>query len=167
MKKLKVVLVGTNAVGKTSLVNRYTRNLFSNTYLNTIGCDIYVKNVEIQGEACKLVIHDLGGRLEFRDFRCKCLENADIVMVVFALDDRATYDLKGYIDDVLAMPTKPTWVIVGNKMDLVDVGKLDLSPVNTVAEKHGVPLYFTSAKENKNVHDVFLALVERRATPGA
>ncbi|MEX2683529.1 MAG: GTP-binding protein [Candidatus Sigynarchaeota archaeon] len=162
MIRLKVVLVGTNAVGKTSLVNRYTRNLFANTYLNTIGCDIYIKNVEFQGEACKLVIHDIGGQLEFRGFRRKCLENADIVLVVFALNNSGAHDLDTYIADVLAMPTPPTWAIVGNKMDLVEIGKLDLSAVKALAEKNGVSLYLTSAKENTNVQDVFFGMIKQR-----
>ncbi len=157
------MLVGTNAVGKTSLANRYTRNLFSNTYINTIGCDIYVKNIDFQGEACKLVIHDIGGQLEFTVFRRKCLENADIVMVVFSLINGETYDVGEYVADVLDMPVSPTWAIVGNKVDLVDMDELDVSPAKALAERHGVPLYFTSAKENTNVQDVFLALVKERA----
>jgi small GTP-binding protein len=159
--KLKMVLVGSNAVGKTSLANRYTRNLFSNTYINTIGCDIYVKKIDFQGEALKLVIHDIGGQIAFREIRQKYMENADIVMVVFALNELGTYDVSEYVADVLAIHVRPTWAIVGNKVDLVEMAKLDLSMVNTLAEKHEVPLVFTSAKNNMNVQDVFLDLVTK------
>ncbi len=60
-KKLKIVLVGPTAGGKTSLINRFTRNIFSNSYISTIGCDNYVKNVVLHDAAYKLVVHDLGG----------------------------------------------------------------------------------------------------------
>ena len=161
VKKLKLVLVGSNAVGKTSLANRYTRNLFSNRYINTIGCDFYIKNIDFRGEEYKLIVHDIGGQLEFREFRKKYMDNADMVMVIFALNERGTYELDDYIQDVLTMPVKTTWAIVGNKMDLVEKDKLDLSPINAFVEKHKVPLYFTSAKDNLNVQEVFLDLVNK------
>jgi small GTP-binding protein len=161
VKKLKLVLVGSNAVGKTSLANRYTRNLFSNRYINTIGCDFYIKNMDFRGEEYKLIIHDIGGQLEFREFRKKYMDNADMVMVVFALNVRGTYEIADYVADVLTMPVKSTWSIVGNKMDLVEKDKLDLSPVNAFVEKYNVPLYFTSAKDNTNVQEVFLDLLNK------
>ncbi|MBN2150841.1 MAG: GTP-binding protein [Candidatus Lokiarchaeota archaeon] len=166
-RKLKIVLLGSNAVGKTSLANRYTRNLFSATYINTIGCDIYVKNIDFRGEACKIVVHDIGGQLEFRAFRRKCLEDADIVMVVFALDDPGTHDVGDYVADILEMPSPPAWALVGNKSDLVEIDTLDLSLVKALAEKHGVPLHITSAKDGTSVQEAFLDLVGRRAVPRA
>ncbi len=161
VKKLKIVLVGSNAVGKTSIANRYTRNLFSNRYINTIGCDFYIKTIDFRGEEYKLVIHDIGGQLEFREFRKKYMDNSDMVMVIFALDDRSTFEIDEYVSDVLTMPSKAIWAIVGNKMDLVDKDKVDLSPINVFVEKYKVPLYFTSAKDNTNVQEVFNDLVKK------
>ncbi|MEX2715732.1 MAG: GTP-binding protein [Candidatus Sigynarchaeum springense] len=159
--KLKIVLVGSNAVGKTSIANRYTRNLFSNRYINTIGCDFYIKTLDFRGEECKLIIHDIGGQLEFREFRKKYMDNADMVLVIFDLNDRTTFEIGDYVNDVLTLPVKATWAIVGNKMDLVDKDKVDLSTINAFVEKYKVPLYFTSAKENTNIQEVFLDLVKR------
>ncbi len=161
MKKLKIVLVGTNAVGKTSIANRYTRNLFSNRYINTIGCDFYIKNIDFHGEEYKLIIHDIGGQLEFREFRKKYMDNADMVMVIFALDDRGSFEIDEYVADVLTMPVKTTWSIIGNKLDLVDKDKVDLSSINAFVEKYNVPLYFTSAKDNTNVQEVFLDMIKK------
>ena len=161
MKKLKIVLVGSNAVGKTSIANRYTRNLFSNRYINTIGCDFYIKNMDFRGEEYKLIIHDIGGQLEFREFRKKYMDNADMVIVIFALDDRGSFEIDEYVADVLTMPVKSTWAIIGNKLDLVDKSKIDLSPINAFVEKYKVPLYFTSAKDNTNVQEVFLDMVKK------
>ncbi len=161
------MLVGSNSVGKTSLVNRYTRNFFSNNYLNTIGCDIYVKNVTFHGDEYKLVIHDIGGQFEFREIRQRYMKDADIVMVVFALDEPKTHNIGGYIADVLALPTRPTWAIIGNKVDRIETGKPDLSRVDTLAAEHNVPLYITSAKTNTNVQYAFLDLVKKRVEDGA
>jgi Ras-related protein Rab-7A len=42
---LKVVLLGESGVGKTSLMNRYVSNKFSNRYKATIGADFLTKEI--------------------------------------------------------------------------------------------------------------------------
>nr|MDO8117121.1 ADP-ribosylation factor-like protein [Candidatus Sigynarchaeota archaeon] len=78
MKKLKIVLLGAPAVGKTSIANRYTRTLFANRYINTIGCDFYIKNIDdLDGEGYRIMIYDIGGQIEFQETRRKYMEGAD------------------------------------------------------------------------------------------
>lgn len=167
MKKLKVTFVGHCAVGKTSIANRYTRNLFSNRYIDTIGCDIYIKPVDIGGEEYKLNIHDIGGQLEFRDFRRKCMDNADIVLIVFALNEPSSYDISEYLDDIAAMPSKPLFALVGNKLDLVSKDKIDLSGINAIAQNHDTPMYLVSAKENVMIQEMIIDLVKKFIEKGA
>ncbi len=45
--KLKVLLTGAAAVGKTSLVHRFIKNKFKKNYQLTVGVDILAKDVEI------------------------------------------------------------------------------------------------------------------------
>ena len=39
--KKKICLIGSDGVGKTSIIIRYTQGTFSNSYLMTLGCDFY------------------------------------------------------------------------------------------------------------------------------
>jgi small GTP-binding protein len=167
VKKLKIVLVGSNAVGKTSIANRFTRNLFANRYINTIGCDFYIKTVNVDTsedttEEYKLILHDIGGQLEFREFRRKYMDNADIVFVVIALNDPETLDVNEFIDDIHSMPSKPIFAIVGNKLDLVEKDSFDRSGIDAVAEKYGVPVFLTSAKENIMIQEMFMDMVKKK-----
>ncbi|HME54155.1 MAG TPA: Rab family GTPase [Candidatus Lokiarchaeia archaeon] len=166
MKKLKIVLVGSNAVGKTSIANRFTRNLFANRYINTIGCDFYIKNLIMEtsegSEEYKLILHDIGGQLEFREFRRKYMDNADIVLVVVALNDPGTSDVDEFIEDIYALPSKPIFAIVGNKLDLVEKDSLDTTGIDAVAEKYNVPVYLTSAKENIMIQEMFMDMVKKK-----
>jgi small GTP-binding protein len=163
--RLKVVLIGYPAVGKTSIANRYTRNLFANRYINTMGCDFYIKNVHIAGQIAdqeiKLVVHDIGGQVVFRSSRQKYMEGADLVFVVFALDDPNTYNIDEFLSDVDIMKVRPIVALLGNKVDLVDKDSLDLSAIETKAATLGVQLYLTSAKENIAVSDVFVSVVQQ------
>ena len=165
MKKLKVVLVGSNAVGKTSIANRFTRNLFANRYIATIGCDFYIKTITVKNgegaEEYKLLLLDIGGQLVFREFRQKYMDNADIVLVVFALNDPGSFDVDEFIEDIFIMPSKPVFALVGNKLDLVEEDRLDLSRIKVVAETYDVPVYLTSAKENIMIQEMFVEMVKK------
>jgi small GTP-binding protein len=158
---VKVVLLGCTEVGKTSIANRFTRNLFVGRNLNTTGCDYYIKNVAIDGQYIKLVVHDIGSSVVIRSFRQKYLEHADIVFVVFALDNPATYDIDEFIADIDVMKTRPIVALLGNKVDLVDKNSLDLSSIEATATRLGAPLFLTSAKENIGVSDAIISIVEQ------
>ena len=157
-RSLKVVLLGFPEVGKTSLANRFTRNVFVNHYINTIGCDYYIKNVVIDSQEIKLIIHDIGGSVVLRSFRQKYMEGADIVFVVFALNDPTTYNIDEFLADIDELKMRPTVAFIGNKLDLVDPESLDLSSIEAKATSIGVQLCLTSAKENIAVSDVFLSV---------
>ena len=165
VKKLKIVLVGSNAVGKTSIANRFTRNLFANRYINTTGCDFYVKTIDFkigkETEKYKIILFDLGSHLEFREFRLRYMASADIVFVVFAVNDAGSFNVQEYIDDVLALPSKPAFALVGNKVDLVDAATLDLSTITAITTTHDIPVFLTSAKENVTIQEMFEEMAAR------
>lgn len=167
MHRLKIVLVGTPAVGKTSIANRYTRNLFANRYIFTVGCDFYLKNLQLDGESYKLVIFDIGGQVEFQQPRRKYLENADIVFIVFSLVDPESQDIEPFITDIKEIygggEAIPDFCIVANKLDLVELEELDLSRIKGIAEENNARIFYTSAKTALNVKDLFLEMVKARA----
>ena len=89
------------------------------------------------------------------------MEGADIVFVVFALDDLSTYGIDEFLADIDEMRVRPIVAIIGNKVDLVDKDLLDLSEIESKTANLGVPLYLTSAKENIAVSDVFIDIVQQ------
>ena len=68
--KLKVLLCGAAAVGKTSLVQRFIKNRFAANYKLTVGVDILTKDVEFRpSEVATLSIWDIGGQQRFEFIR--------------------------------------------------------------------------------------------------
>ena len=49
-KQYKLLLIGEQAVGKSSLMNRYVDNVFEMNIMGTAGLDLKKKIVEIKGE---------------------------------------------------------------------------------------------------------------------
>ena len=56
LKNYKVALMGDSGVGKTSIVNRYTKNTFDSNILTTTGVCFFSKNLYFPetNESCKL-----------------------------------------------------------------------------------------------------------------
>ena len=57
----KIVLLGNEGVGKTSLVKRYVNSIFSDEYLTTIGIKISKKTVQIGEVEVNLMLWDIAG----------------------------------------------------------------------------------------------------------
>ena len=65
---IKVLIVGNGAVGKSSMIQRYCKGVFTHEYKKTIGVDFLEKTIEVEGsggEAVKLMIWDTAGQEEF------------------------------------------------------------------------------------------------------
>lgn len=60
-RNLKVLVVGDSGVGKTSLINRYTLDLFDLTLNSTVGIDFSTKNIIKDKFVYKLIIWDVAG----------------------------------------------------------------------------------------------------------
>lgn len=52
----RILLVGDSCVGKSSIILRYTEQIYHPNYLTTIGIDFKIKTVEINGKIIKLQI---------------------------------------------------------------------------------------------------------------
>lgn len=110
-----------------------------------------------------MIILDIGGQTEFREYRRKYLNDVDITLIVFALNDPISYNVDEFIDDILEMPARPTFALLGNKLDLCEKEDLDLSVINVASERHDVPVYFTSAKEDIMIREMFLDVIGRES----
>ena len=55
-------MVGAFGVGKTSLVGRFVRSMFSDKYLTKIGVKIDKKQIVVEGEDVMLMHWDLAGK---------------------------------------------------------------------------------------------------------
>ena len=62
----KIVIVGNQGVGKSSLFIRFCDDNFADNYLPTIGVDFRFKMMDIEGRTCKLQIWDTAGQERFR-----------------------------------------------------------------------------------------------------
>src|SRR5690349_3217080 len=72
----KICLLGTYAVGKSSLTERFVKSIFSHRYHTTVGVHIQKKTVDVDGEPIDLIVWDLAGEDEFVSLRTAYLRGA-------------------------------------------------------------------------------------------
>jgi len=164
--KLKVLLTGAAAVGKTSLVQRFIKNRFAANYKLTVGVDILTKDVEFKpSEVATLSIWDIGGQQRFEFIRSTFYKGAAGALLVFDLTREQTYiETRKWLTEIRQFSNQNIpFVLIGNKADLVeDVGEvIDTNEARAFAEKEGSIYIETSAKSGINVDDSFAELTRR------
>ena len=59
---LKIIVIGTSGTGKTSFVNKWTKNTFSDSYKATIVSEFGFKIFENEGKLYRIQLWDLAGQ---------------------------------------------------------------------------------------------------------
>ncbi len=65
----KITVIGNGAVGKTSLIKKYTQGSFQKDYIKTLGAQFSKYDEIIDGNNCKLFFWDIAGQEEFNFMR--------------------------------------------------------------------------------------------------
>ncbi len=161
--RYKVVLVGPQGVGKTSLVRRFIEKKFELNYLPSIGSNVMLKNLAVplpgqKGTAdVSLNIWDIASHDLFTQMRPTFYTGAQGAFLVVDLTRPASFEeiinwrdeLRQYTPDIPA-------ILLANKCDLVP----DIPESNKDIGKKvgGVKAVITSAKSGVNVDEAFQSL---------
>ena len=160
-KQFKLLLIGEQAVGKSSLMNRYVDNVFEINIMGTAGLDLKKKIVEINNEKIKIYIFDTAGQERFRTIAKNQYKKADAIIIIYDVTDRKSFEsvndwivsIKSDVDPVTER------LLIGNKIDLVSERTVAQEEGVKIAEKYGMPFIETSAKESLNVKEAFLKVI--------
>src|SRR5262245_56687443 len=91
-RRKKLALIGAPGVGKTSLVARWVRGIFSEKYLSTIGVKIDKKSVVVNGEEISFQVWDLAGDIELKGTARAYIRGTDACLLVADGTRRDTLD---------------------------------------------------------------------------
>jgi len=159
----KICLLGDFSVGKTSLIERFVYNRFSERYLSTIGVKISRKVITISSDiTLNILIWDLAGSEEFTGVQSNYLQGAKGAIFVCDLTRPETLSSLGAYKQQLELvvPGIPV-ILAGNKADLKDKQKISETILEEEAQKlNTVAFTMTSAKTGRGVEDIFKILAE-------
>ncbi|WWC67955.1 uncharacterized protein I206_101874 [Kwoniella pini CBS 10737] len=117
----KVVLLGSQGVGKTSLILRYTTRNFSKTPAPaTIGSSLHTRKLVHDGARVKLQIWDTAGQERFRSMAPIYYRGAHVCVLVYDIADRRSFeDVRSWLDELgRTVPKETVIFVVGAKIDL-------------------------------------------------
>jgi small GTP-binding protein len=157
MIQKKICMLGGTAVGKTSLVARYVRNMFSDKYLSSIGVKVDKKVVAVDDNEVSLVLWDIHGDDQFQAIRTSYLRGTSGYLLVVDGTRRSTLDkaldIKKSVDQTLG---DVPFVLVLNKADMTEAWDV---PATVEEELHARWVVLrSSAKTGDGVEDAFARL---------
>jgi len=156
---IKVVIVGNGAVGKSSMIQKYCKGIFTAEYKKTIGVDFLEKRICVNGEDVRLMLWDTAGQEEFDCITRAYYRGAQACVLAFSCVDRESFKQVGrWKRKVEEECGNIPMVLVMTKMDLLYKAAMDSFEVEKMSRNLGLPLIKTSVKENLNVSKVFYQL---------
>jgi small GTP-binding protein len=164
----KIVLLGDQGVGKTSMIKKYVYDIFDDKYISTLGTKVTTKSVKIEDKTkdrtveIKLLIWDMMGQKEYEMFHHSAYTGSQGALIVCDITRKETLEnLPDWITGLFNATNQIPIVVIGNKNDLEDQKQFGLDEMTTIANTFDVPLYLTSAKTGENIEIAFMKLCEK------
>lgn len=156
---LKILLLGKEGVGKTSVAKRLITGAFNMSFKSTMGLDILAHAKNVDGVNYQLQIWDFGGQEVFKSIRRNFYDASNGIILIFDLTDPSSLDrARLWVTEASEnLKEDIPVVIAANKHDLVDkikIGDEEANEFVSVSNLSG-PLLKTSAKSGENIEELF------------
>ena len=144
-----IVLLGNFAVGKSSIFNRLSKDLFSENIPSTIGLDSTIYYIKFRNKRYKLIIRDTSGQEKYKAITQSFLRQTDGVFFIFDISNQDTFDDLEF------------WYDLYKKENENIIGLLIGVFIKKFVIDHGLKNYLeTSAKLDKNIKKAVACLLE-------
>jgi Ras-related protein Rab-6A len=168
LAKYKLVFLGDQSVGKTSIITRFMYDNFDRHYQATIGIDFLSKTMYLEDRTVRLQLWDTAGQERFRSLIPSYIRDSSVAVVVYDVSNRASFtNTAKWVEDVRAERGNDVVIcLVGNKTDLGnDKRQVSTEEGEDRAKKDGLMFMECSAKAGYNVKSLFRKLAT--ALPGS
>jgi Ras-related protein Rab-1A len=182
------LIIGDSGVGKSCLLLRFSDDIFTDSFISTIGVDFKIRTVTIGGLKIKLQIWDTvclsfivcvcakranlvsleflkclqAGQERFRTITSSYYRGAHGIIVVYDVTDQKSFDnIKKWLKEIDTFAGGQVQkLLVGNKCDLVNERTVTTENGQSLADSLKIPFVETSAKDSTNVEEAFLMMAK-------
>jgi len=161
LAKYKLVFLGDQSVGKTSIITRFMYDNFDRHYQATIGIDFLSKTMYLEDRTVRLQLWDTAGQERFRSLIPSYIRDSSVAVVVYDVSNRASFlNTAKWVEDVRAERGNDVVIcLVGNKTDLGnDKRQVSTEEGEERSTKDGLMFMECSAKAGYNVKSLFRKL---------
>lgn len=166
LAKYKLVFLGDQSVGKTSIITRFMYDKFDSVYQATIGIDFLSKTMYLEDRTVRLQLWDTAGQERFRSLIPSYIRDSSVAVVVYDVTNRQSFlNTARWISEVRTERGSDVIIfVVGNKTDLVDKRQVSIEEGDAKARELNVNFIETSAKAGLNIKALFRKIAA--ALPG-
>ena len=153
----KIIFLGDQSVGKSSILNRFYQDKFEPDYQATIGLDFHSKNIEIQGTSIRLLLYDTAGQEKFKSLIPMYIRDANIILVVYDITIKDSFiHTDHWVNETKDLKREDAiFVLIGNKIDLEDKRAVTVKEAENYANEKGFIFQEVSAKTGEGIEELF------------
>ena len=160
--RYKITLIGEQAVGKSSITRKYTKDEFSANILGTTGLEIQKKELIINDEKIIVTIFDSAGHERFRKIAESHYKGSNGLIFVYDITEVKSFEIVNqWLQNIFSEKNEIEVLLIGNKTDLADSRQIAQKDGIELANKFGIGFMETSAKTGENIQESFSSLMNK------
>ena len=165
---IKIVLLGESAVGKTSIIQRFTNDSFDLNCLSSLSAQFNSKTVTVNGETIKFDVWDTAGQEKYRSLARIFYKDAKVIIFVYDITNLKSFQ---EIQNYWYNETKDScdndviYALVGNKSDLYEKEEVNEIDAQKYADEINAIFKTTSALSNVGINNLFENIAQKLLDP--
>lgn len=159
--QMKVIVLGDSGVGKTSILNRFVKQEFSQSYRATVGADFLFKELTVDNKELSLQLWDTAGQERFQALGNAFYRGTDCCLLVYDITNLESFEnIKSWKQEFLERSgnenTNFPIILLGNKCDCENERRVSKEKAKEWASENKLMFEETSAKEDVGIENSFL-----------
>ena len=163
-EKIQLIMIGESGVGKTSLIKRYTNNIFNSSHLETIGIEFYNKEERINDQIIQIKIWDTAGQEIFHSLTKNFYRKADGIIIVYDITNLDSFEkIQDWVKSVYENTDsykEIQMIIVGNKIDLEEDRAVSKEEGLKIGNYFDIDFFEASAKNADGVRNFMIKIIK-------
>ncbi|TBU07808.1 RAS-related GTP-binding protein Rab11 [Hamiltosporidium tvaerminnensis] len=158
----KIVLIGDSGVGKTNLLSKLTKDVFSTDSKATIGVEFATMSFDLKDAVIKAQIWDTAGQERYRAITSAYYRGTLGALIVYDVTKKITFKsaINQWLDQLRQHSQENISImLIGNKTDLENQREVTKAQGNDIAVQNNLSFIETSAYSGENVAEAFKQLV--------
>ena len=157
IENYKIVIIGDQHVGKTSILSKYKYEAVEEDYAPTVGIDFLTKNVFLEDKTIRLIMWDTAGQERFKSLIPSYLKNANSIILTFDITSKNSFNsLTKWLEDIKNHVQEGVFIVLcGNKIDLNNNRQVNIEEAEKFAKDNDLVYVETSAISGEGIKRLF------------
>jgi len=156
--RYKLIVIGDELVGKTSILNRFKSNQFNAIYEPTVGLEFQSIPILIDDQSVNLLLYDVSGHQKFRSLIPLYASDVNIILLIYDISKTESFN---NIDKWFSFlnninKNEVIFALVGNKSDLDYNRKVKIEDAEKYAKERNFIFQEVSAMNGDGIQELFM-----------